>query len=145
MKPFLSILDLITEIGEGQRVLASLYDKLMPIPFVGCHVWLGWNDGKRGEWGHGKFSYKNVSLYVHRTIWELENGRIDPGLVLDHRCEIEACCIGIHLEPVTMCVNTHRGPGRQYQYKRREEYPPPFPYPVTEKELDEAYKLKEPT
>lgn len=144
MRQFKSILDVIQNEEEGRYVLQSLYLRLEPIPLIGCHVWLGWNDGNKGEWGHGKFRYKNVPLYVHRTVWELENGRIDPGLVLDHKCQIEACCIGHHLEPVTIGENTYRGPGRQYQFRLPSEYPP-FPYPVTERELDEAFTLKDGT
>lgn len=146
MKKFKSILDLIQSPEEGQAVLAMLYAKLMPLPNVSCHVCMGWNDGKAGQWGHGKFKYKNVALYVHRTIWELEKGRVDPGLVLDHTCQLEPCCIVEHLEPVTMGVNTHRGPGRDYQYKQPHEYLIPFialPPVYTIRQLDELFELKD--
>lgn len=142
-----SILDLTDTDDERQRVLAMLMARLEPIPYIGCHVWLGWNDGKRGEWGHGKFQYKGVALYVHRAVYELTKGRIAPGLILDHLCCVEACSIETHLEPVPMGENTLRGPGRKYQFRRPEEYDPmipPFPHPVTPKEIDAAFELKEP-
>ncbi len=40
--------------------------------------------------------------------WELLNGKIPDGLVIDHLCENMACVNVQHLEPVTKEENTSR-------------------------------------
>lgn len=89
-----------------------------------CHCWTGWNDGKKTPGGaHGKFREKGKSLFVHRRSWELANGRVlTDDEVVDHLCRTGLCWNPTHLEAVTMNVNTARGPGRYYQYKRAQDY-----------------------
>lgn len=49
--------------------------------------------------------------YVHRVMWEYQNGAIPAGLVIDHLCRQLACCEPSHLEPVTTRENLRRGEG----------------------------------
>ncbi|MFL5063439.1 MAG: HNH endonuclease signature motif containing protein [Xanthobacteraceae bacterium] len=48
---------------------------------------------------------------VHRIAFELANGAIPDGMVLDHRCRTPICTNADHLEVVTRRVNTLRGIG----------------------------------
>ena len=86
----------------------------------GVHfLWTGWNNGK----GHGKASIAGKVVYCYRWVWEQVAGEPIPvGHVIDHTCERKACINFDCLEPVTMGVNTYRGPGRHHQFRRAEEY-----------------------
>lgn len=103
-------------------MLAKLIGRCMPIPFSGCLIWDGWDDGA----GYGKFEYKGKTYYVHRTIWELtHNAKIPFMEVLDHcKCFAPWCCAPAHLEPVTYKENTWRGKGRFTQFRTPQEYIP---------------------
>ena len=88
-----------------------------------CHCWTGWNDGKKNGQAHGKFREKGKAFFVHRRSWEMANGRLlTDDEVVDHLCRTAACWNPTHLEAVSMGVNTARGLGRYYQYKRAKEY-----------------------
>jgi hypothetical protein len=74
---------------------------------TGCHVWTG----KRLPAGYGNIKYKGRIQYVHRVAWELENGEIPEGLVIDHLCKNPSCVRVSHLEVVTQRENALRGDG----------------------------------
>ncbi len=62
-------------------------------------------DGCSPPW-YGYATYKGNP--AHRVMWELLNGPVPNGFVVDHLCE-EPHCINIHhLEPVTRAENTLR-------------------------------------
>lgn len=65
----------------------------------GCWNWLGALHvyGTVVLWGKQKVA--------HRAMWELLNGKIRTGLVLDHLCENQACVNVQHLEEVTKSEN----------------------------------------
>lgn len=46
---------------------------------------------------------------AHRYAWELVNGPVPDGLVLDHLCRNHACCNPDHLEAITQRENLLRG------------------------------------
>lgn len=51
---------------------------------------------------------------VHRAAYEIANGPIPSGLVIDHLCRVTACCNPEHLETVTVAENNRRaGPHRR--------------------------------
>lgn len=54
-----------------------------------------WSDGRR--------------CVAHRYVYEALIGPISPGLQLDHRCRVPACCNPAHLEAVTQLENILRG------------------------------------
>jgi hypothetical protein len=76
------------------------------------HCWL-WTGGKT-DYGYGQFhfrsgeyKYKNIS--AHRYAWELINGPIPEGMVIDHKvCDNPACCNPAHLIVTTNWDNISR-------------------------------------
>lgn len=89
----------------------------MPEPNSGCWLFVGrWTTGN----GYGKTYWKGVHMVLHRVVWLLIKGWICPGIKLDHKCRVRACCNPDHLDPVYDVVNTHRG--RAVLYKRKEDY-----------------------
>ena len=93
-------------------------------------VWMWIRRGEPGEcWtyrgrpttnGHGQFMFKGVRHQAHRFVYELENGPIPEGLVIDHACHNlditcksdpcphRMCCNPAHLEAVTQEENVNR-------------------------------------
>lgn len=65
-----------------------------------CHEW---TRSKNNGYGHMNFNGRTVK--VHRYVWELVNGPIPDGLVIDHQCRNRACCNVDHLRVVTRKVN----------------------------------------
>jgi hypothetical protein len=62
--------------------------------------------------GYGEISVADRHRLVHQVAWELENGPVPDGLVLDHvkaRGCIHHNCVNVaHLEPVTNAENMRR-------------------------------------
>lgn len=82
-----------------------IMDKIAMCPMSGCWLWTGADSGD----GYGKVWFHGRSRYVHRVVYEQTVDSLAPGIVLDHLCRVRACCNPIHLEPVTVLVNTLRG------------------------------------
>ena len=76
-----------------------------PDPITGCWFWTGACLPN----GYGAFRLERQTLGAHRVGYELFNGIIPPGLVLDHLCRVRSCVNPGHLEPVTDQVNIARG------------------------------------
>ncbi|MGH8678627.1 MAG: HNH endonuclease signature motif containing protein [Burkholderiales bacterium] len=68
-----------------------------------CWIWVG------GAASNGRPRFWNVSPY--RFMYELANGKIPNGLVVDHLCRNVRCVNPDHLEAVTVRENTLRGNG----------------------------------
>lgn len=58
---------------------------------------------------------------AHRVAWEIANGPIPDGLVIDHLCGIPRCVNPSHLELVTFRENVLRGNSISAQYARSTE------------------------
>lgn len=59
--------------------------------------------------GYGRFEMKGKTYRAHRYFYEMENGIIPKGLVIDHLCRNRACINIEHMEVVTSKENTIRG------------------------------------
>jgi hypothetical protein len=72
-----------------------------------CWVWRG----VKTTHGYGAFGLNYKIYRAHKISYELINGKIMCGLVLDHLCRNKLCVNPDHLEPVTVRENTMRGVG----------------------------------
>lgn len=66
-----------------------------------CWLWVAGKDDK----GYGQFSIGFKKIKPHRLSYEMANGPIPEGLLIDHRCHVKACIRPSHLRPVTQKQN----------------------------------------
>ena len=81
----------------------SILDKIerMSAPEGGCRVWQGWVH----HTGYGYVAYQGRDHRVHRLVWELENGPLPGGAVVNHECGNRACVDVAHLEMTNQADN----------------------------------------
>lgn len=72
-----------------------------------CWLWTG-NLNSNGYGTVGEGGTYGRSLYVHRVLWEAENGPVPLDLELDHLCRVRQCVRTSHLEAVTHQENMAR-------------------------------------
>lgn len=82
---------------------------ISPEPNSGCWLWTGAVNphgyGNVGAW----IGDRQVTVPVHRLVYQTHKGPIGDGLVLDHKCRTPCCVNPDHLEPVTQAENMRRG------------------------------------
>ena len=66
-----------------------------------CRIWTGATDAC----GYGKVRVSGRTVGAHRAAYELANGRIPDGMVLDHTCRTPACINLDHLRLATTKEN----------------------------------------
>lgn len=69
-----------------------------------CWLWTAWTNGK----GYGLIKINGKGVLAHRYSYELHNGPIPLGRVIDHLCRRTDCINPGHLEAVTQKVNIER-------------------------------------
>ena len=72
-----------------------------------CWIWLG----PKYRSTYGIFMAKKQHFLAHRASYELANGQIPDGLVIDHLCRTPLCINPAHLEAVSNRENLLRGLG----------------------------------
>jgi len=60
--------------------------------------------------GYGQIGNQGTVLLAHRVAYELENGPIPDGLVIDHICRRRSCVRPSHLRAVTQKQNAENAP-----------------------------------
>jgi hypothetical protein len=71
----------------------------------GCWNWMI----SKGGGGYATTKINNVTVRIHRIIYEHYKGKIPPDLELDHLCRNRACINPEHLEAVSHRENAVRG------------------------------------
>lgn len=94
--------------------LNDIFARCEPIPFSGCWVWTGPDNGKENWLAHGKIWFDGALRYVHRVVWYLVHGRW-PAHVVHHKCYVRMCCNPDHLSDVTPSFNYLDGAGPKQQ------------------------------
>lgn len=79
------------------------WEKVPNRPQSGC--WL-WGASKKPN-GYGQLNIDGVPRYAHRISFELENGAIERGHVVRHKCDTPLCVRPDHLEVGTQLDNIH--------------------------------------
>lgn len=88
------------------EILERMADKFIVDGF-GCWLWLGAiNTAKRGQ-----ITIKGKAYATHRVMYTATRGAIEPGLVVDHLCEVPRCMNPNHLQVVTQRHNVLRSNG----------------------------------
>jgi hypothetical protein len=70
----------------------------------GCWLWTR----SLNRDGYGWASLNDKTYEAHRLVYQLVNGDVDSGAVLDHLCRVRACVNPAHLEPVSNRENLRR-------------------------------------
>ena len=74
-----------------------------------CRIWIGYKNAE----GHGRVRVNGKLAVAHRAAWELENGPVAEGMVVDHMCYNRACIEVSHLQVVTIKQNCENRAGAQ--------------------------------
>ena len=90
--------------SENEWLPWTLADKVLR----GSDCWL-WT-AKKDRWGYGRVKVNGVLQQAHRYVYELNNGPVPEGLVLDHLCRVTLCVNPSHLQAVTQTENLRRSP-----------------------------------
>lgn len=84
-----------------------------------CHIFRG---GKHR--GYGRV-WNGRNMLVHVYVWQLKNGPVPVGMVIDHQCRVRACCNVNHLRLVTRSVNVKENvKGHPWQLGRAKTHCP---------------------
>lgn len=94
-----------------ERMAARTNPKPTP---TGCLLWIGYLSR-----GYGQVRSAGRILKAHRVAWELVNGSIPEGLVIDHLCRVRNCVNPAHMRVVTPLINTLAGEGVSAKCVRR--------------------------
>lgn len=86
----------------------------------GCWLWYGALRSKTHQRGAFYHNYKTHSAY--KFLYEIVNGKVKGGLVLDHLCGETRCVNPKHLEPVTTLKNTQRYYAQMTHCKRGHKF-----------------------
>lgn len=80
---------------------------LWPSSISACWLWRGYQDAD----GYGRVVFGQTHYRAHRVAYHMFRGSLPQDLVIDHLCRVRNCVNPLHMEPVTIEVNSLRGFG----------------------------------
>lgn len=83
--------------GPKPTTKEQFFNKVMPVPFSGCWIWMG----HMARNGYGLLNSKRA----HRVSYEFYCGPIEDGLFILHSCDTPSCVNPDHLRPGTPADN----------------------------------------
>lgn len=89
---------------SGNTIAERLEYYSMPEPNTGCTLWFGVSLPA----GYGRINLGGQQKLAHRVAYELANGPVPDGLVIDHMCNTPACINPAHMKATTQTKNTLR-------------------------------------
>ena len=84
-------------LGSPEELFWSKVDKT-----PSCWLWTAATNSN----GYGRLRQNGRYWLAHRLSWEMENGPIPDGMVVDHRCHNPCCVNPRHLRVITQAQNT---------------------------------------
>lgn len=96
MNKFLNKIKKLVDVSVFDRIVIYMKED-----HSGCWIWSNSLDKD----GYGRISINKKQTKAHRLIWELKNGKIPTGLVVDHKCKVRNCVNPEHLRIVTSRQN----------------------------------------
>lgn len=91
-------------LDEARRMIPNNVANKLQETDAGCWEWTG----HRHERGYGRIVLDKKNVSVHRLLYELFNGPIPDGWVIDHMCENKPCSNPAHLDACTHTDNIER-------------------------------------
>lgn len=67
----------------------------------GCWLW----NGPLDKDGYGNFYLRRRNRRAHRVAWYHAQDEIEPGMVIDHHCQVRNCVNPAHLRKITVRRN----------------------------------------
>lgn len=83
---------------------------LVHIPDDPAQCW-NWNGSVNKNTGYGKKTWNGSHVLAHRWVFELLQGPIPEGLVINHKCSNRSCVNPTHLEVTDQAGNCRHGKG----------------------------------
>ena len=97
--------------GRRRRIFARIYRRVIKVrgPLdTPCWIWQGTTSGNGRGGGYARFKFGGVTAAVHRVMYELWHGPIEPRKQIDHLCRNRLCVNPLHLEQVNQSKNVKR-------------------------------------
>ena|ERR1019366_8223921 len=84
----------MTAAARHTKIVRDRLDSLSaPSTPGGCRIWIGAKTKK----GYGSFHYKGKTTQAHRVSWIENNGPIQDGMCVLHKCDVPGCINPSHL------------------------------------------------
>lgn len=104
------------DLPKGMTIEQRMDLYTTPEPNTGCILWIAGSDKD----GYGKMLFNGRHRRSHSVAYELKNGPIPSGHLIQHKCDTPACCNEQHLSLGTHLSNQrdkwNKGRGHKNQY-----------------------------